>query len=516
MKESRTENSIKNIKTGMMVQLINKIMAFIVRTIFIKCLNTEYLGINGLFSNILSLLSFAELGIGTAIIYNMYKPIAEGNTRKIKGLMNLYKKSYNIIGIVVFMFGLLIIPFMNIIIKNPPDIKENLILIYILFLVDTVSSYFFTYKKSIIIAHEKQSIINNFDSIFYFVKSLLQILILYYTKNYILFLLTQIIGTLLENVLISFKANRMYPYLLENKSDNISNSEKKAIFSNIKALAVYQFGSVIMNGTDNILISSLINVSTVGLVSNYTLIITCIKSILNTGLNGITASVGNLNVSESLEKKEAVFYQLTYLYYLIYSFCSIAFVVLINPFIKLWLGKEYILSLTISIALSLSFFIEGLRLPCFIYRTTLGLFDKSKLTPYIGAISNIILSIVLCKFFGLVGIFIATSVAQLISYTWIDPYLIYKYEFNKPVFIYLKKYVIYFFTYSLLLILTLFVSNLIGEGVINFIIKIIVVILIPNMLNLIIFSRTKESNQLILRFKGLMKKKIHFRKIEND
>ena len=312
MEESRTKNTIRNVKTGAIVQMINKIMAFVVRTVFIKMLNTEYLGVNGLFTNVLTILSFAELGIGTAIIFNMYKPVAENDKEKIKSLMKLYKKSYNMIGIIVFILGLCVIPFMNIIIKDVPNIKENLIVIYLLFLFNTASSYFFTYKKSIIYAHQKQCIIDNIDSIFYLTKSILEIIFLMLTKNFIVYLIIQILGTFIENIIIAIKADKMYPYLKEKDVKQLSKSESKNIFENVKSLVIYKFGGVIMNGTDNILISSLVNVSTVGLSSNYTLIINSIKAIIVSALNGVTASVGNLNAVGKPKQKEKVFYQITF------------------------------------------------------------------------------------------------------------------------------------------------------------------------------------------------------------
>lgn len=497
MNNSRTENSIQNVKTGFIVQLINKIMAFIVRTVFIKCLNTDYLGVNGLFTNVLSLLSFSELGIGTAIIYNMYKPVAENDTEKIKSLMNFYKKAYYLIGLVIFVLGLLLIPFMPIIIDSSTNIKENLIFIYLLFLLDTSSSYFFTYKKSIIIAHQKQSIINNFDSVFYLLKSIFQILILLYTKNYIIYLITQILSTFIENILISIKADKLYPYLLDKNVEKISRKDKQHLFDNVKALSIYQFGSVIMNGTDNLLISLLINVSTVGLVSNYTLIITSVKSVLNTALNGLTASVGNLNATAPRNVKESIFNQLTFVYYIIYCFCTISLICLLNPFIQLWLGDNYVMPLMVSIALSFSFFIEGIRLPSFTYRTTLGLFNKVKITPYLCAIINITLSVILCKYFGLVGIFIATSIAQLLSYSWLDPFMIYKYEFKKSVSTFFKKNFIYLFTFCIELVLCLIICNFINfSGFISFILKCVVVLFIPNILNILFYYNTEEFKNL--------------------
>jgi O-antigen/teichoic acid export membrane protein len=510
---NRTNNSLKNIKTGFIVQLINKVMAFVVRTVFIRILNTEYLGVNGLFTNILTLLSFAELGVGTAIIFNMYKPVAEKDTEKLKSLIKLYKSSYNVIGIVIFFVGILLIPFLDKIIGEVPNIKENIILIYILFLLNTSASYFFTYKKSIITAHQKQSIINNIDSVFYIIKSIIEIILLVVFKNYIIYLVSEIICTIMENVYVSMVANKMYPYLKDKNVKKISKDDKNVIFSNVKSLVVYQFGGVILNGTDNILISSLINVSVVGLVSNYILIINGIKSILTTALNGLVASVGNLNASEDNKKKEEVFYQMTFAYYLLYSFCSSALVVLLNPFIEIWLGNNYILSHAITLSLVVNLFIEGIRQPGFIYRTTAGLFEKTKSTPYIAAITNIVLSIIFCKLWGLVGIFIATSISQLVSYSWIDPYIIHKYEFKTPFFKYVKKALLYFVTFFIELIVCLLISNLINiNKYIDLLLKGIIVLIIPNVFNLLFYGKNNEFKLLKERIYRIIKNKLKIAK----
>lgn len=500
MENSRTKNTIRNVGTGLVVQLINKLMAFVVRTVFIKILNSEYLGVNGLFTNILTMLSFAELGIGTAIIFNMYKPVAEYDKEKIKSLMGLYKKSYNIIGVIVFSLGLCIIPFMRFIIKDVPNIEENIIFIYILFLINTSSSYFFTYKKSIISAHQQESIINKIDSFFYFFKSIFEIIFLVLTHNYIVYLIIQISSTILENVIIAKKAEKMFPYLKEKNVKKLEKKESQTIFANVKSLIVYKFGTAILDGTDNILISALVNVTTVGLCSNYTLIITSVKGLVLSAMNGVTASVGNLNAVATKEKKEDVFYQLTFVSYIIYSLCAIAFIVLLNPFIKIWLGESFLLNIGVSIALATSFFVCGMRTPAYTYRVTLGLFEKGKITPYIGAITNIILSIVLCKIFGVVGIFIATSVAQLVSYSWIDPYLIYKYEFNSSLKKYFFKMIKYFSVFIINTIICLSISKYIYiSGIIGLIINATLVVALVNLINYVIFFRTDE-------FKNLKKK----------
>lgn len=241
MGESRTKNAIKNFNLGAVSQVVNTLIMFFVRTVFIKTLGEEYLGVNGLFTNILTVLSFAELGIGNAIIYSMYKPISEDDKSKINGLLKLYKKSYTIIGIIVISIGLLIAPFIKFLIKDSPNISENLILIYILFLANTSLSYFFTYKKSIISAHQKEYVINNYRIVFHLIKGVLQILFLLLTRNFILYLLIQILCTLLENISLSRKANKMYAYIKNKEKTDVSKEEKRQIFKNVKALVVYKF-----------------------------------------------------------------------------------------------------------------------------------------------------------------------------------------------------------------------------------------------------------------------------------
>lgn len=506
---SRTANSIKNIKTGIMVQIVNKFMAFICRSFFIYYLNTEYLGVNGLFTNILSVLSFAELGIGSAIIYNMYKPVLENDTAKIKSLMQLYKKAYSVIGCIVFSLGLLIIPFLKYLITDVPNIKESITIIYLMFLFDTSASYFFTYKKSIITAHQKQRVINNIDSVFYLVRSTIQILVLALTKQFLLYLAVQIIGTLLENIMLANVATRMYPYLKEKHVDALSKSEIKFIFNNVKALAIYQFGAVIMNGTDNILISAFVGVATVGLCSNYTLLMNSLKLILSSGLSGLTASVGNLNATSSISKKEQLYNQMTLAYFMIYSFCSFSFMAIVQPFIKLWIGEGYLLSYGIVVILTVNFFIEGIRMPGYMFRTTLGLFENSKYTPYLGAFSNIIFSIAFCKMFGLFGIYLGTVLSQLVSYFWIDPYIIYKFDFRKSPIEFYKRLIKYIGLFGIEgLLCFLIVTFNTGSIFCSLVISVLASLLIPNLISYLCFKNTDEFKNLDSRFLQAIIRKI--------
>ena len=244
MKESRTKNSARNASVAIITKIIYIIMNFICRTFFIKLLGSEYLGINGLFTNILTMLSFAELGIGTAIIYKMYKPIADDDHERIKTLLHFYKKTYAIIGIVILIIGLSIIPFLNNFIKEVPNIKENLIVIYILFLSNTSISYFFAYKKSIITGYQKEYILNIITLIVTIILDIVQIIFLYLTHDYIIYLLLQILATIIENVIASIKANKLYPYIKDKEYKKLAKDEQKSIFKDVKSLFFYLFSHI--------------------------------------------------------------------------------------------------------------------------------------------------------------------------------------------------------------------------------------------------------------------------------
>ena len=507
MQESRTANALKNAKITFIVQIVNIVMNFISRTIFIKILGKEYLGVNGLFTNILTVLSFAELGIGNAIIYSMYKPIAEDNKEKIKALMNFYKKAYYIIGTIVAIAGILVIPFLKYIIKDAPNIKENLILIYMLFLINTSLSYFFTYKKSIISANQKEFIINYYKMVFTIIQNVSQIVILLVTKNFILYLIIQIICTFLNNFTVSKKADKLYNYIKDKDQEELSPKEKKSILTNIKSMALYKFGSVILNGTDNIIISSMIGVTTVGIYSNYTLIISAITSIIGQVLNAFTASVGNLNAVGTKKQQERVLYELLFVSIVIYGFCSGALFTLIGPFIRLWIGEEYLLSTWTLFSIILHFYINGIQVAAYTYRNTMGLFNKGKYAPAIAAVINIVLSIVLGKYIGLTGIFLATSISRLATTTWLDPYLIFKYKIDSKLIKYFKKYINYTLVVALNIVSCQIVfNNIKTNGIGSLIIKATLYVIITSIIYFAFFYKTEEFKGLKERFKKMMTK----------
>ena len=436
--ESRTSNSIKNMGITLALQFISYILMFASRTIFVHLLGNDYLSLNGLFSNIITFLSFTDLGIGSAIVYCMYKPIANNDKAKIRSLIAFFKKVYLIITAIVLLLGACIIPFLKYLVdlETVSGISENIYIIYYLFVVNTAFSYILTYKKSFLIACQKTYIVNIIFYTIHAVEMIIQIIILYFTHNYFIYLTIQLICTLLTNVVTGLFVDKKYSFLKTKKTEKLAIDEKKSIKENVSSMFLYKVGAVVLNGTDNIIISVVIKTAYVGLCSNYLLIINAISNTLMMCFNSIAASVGNLAVTESSDRQEHIFYLLDLLTFLLFGFCSICLGVMLNPFINYWLGEEYLLGQDIVISLVLAFYFTGINQAAYLFRTATGLFKQTKFAPLVGAIINIVLSVVLSKIIGLSGVFIATAVVRIICFTLVDSRLIFKHVFKSSSFKY--------------------------------------------------------------------------------
>lgn len=506
MRDSRTKNVARNAVFGVGTQFFELLLNFTNRTFFIKLLGSEYLGISGLFTNILTILSFAELGIGNAIVFSLYKPLAEKDNEKIKSLMLLYKKAYRFIGMFVAVAGIACIPFMDFIIKDKPNISENLIVIYLMYLFNTASSYFYSYKKSIIIADQKNYIVTIYAQVFNTVRMLIQIVCLYLTHDFMLYLIIQIGSTLLDNIALYIKSNKMYPFLKEEAVD-LEKSEKKSIFSNVKALVMYKFGSIILNGTDNIIISAMVGVKAVGLVSNYLLIINAFASILRKILDAFTASVGNLNATGTDQQRYGVFNKMFFINTWLYGFLSVGVLALVQEAITWWIGGEFLLPFLVEFAVILHFYVNGVHNAAYTYRTTLGYFVQGRYTPVCAAILNIILSIVLCKYIGLSGIFFATSISRFFVIQIVDVALVYKKTFKISPFKYYLKFFMFFLVYiGIYIIIEAGMQYITISGIWGLIVKAVFITLVYNLIMFVLFGRTSEFKDLLTYLKALKRR----------
>lgn len=502
-KNSRTKNSISNITLNIIFQFINVLGNFIIRSVFINNLSVEYLGINGLYSNILSILSLTELGVGSAIIYSMYKPLKNNNTNELIELVTYFKKIYSKIGLLVLFLGLLIIPFLPFMVNTSQPLFE-IIVYYLMFLFGSVSSYFLVYKTTIVTADQKDFILKKYYILILFIKFTCQLFVLHYFKNYFLFLLIQIIMNLIQNVICSKKAENLYPFIKEKKE--IKDSTKNSIWKNIKSLFIYQVGAVSLNNTDNILISILAGTIVVGYYSNYSMIIAALSTFTSLIFTSLTSSIGNYNIDSTAEDKYKIFNVLELASFWIYGFCSICLFVLFQDFISIWLGTKFLLTSDVVFIIVLNYYITGILYPIFCYRTTTNLFQNAKYIMLIAAIVNLILSILLGYKFGLFGILIATAISRLCTTIWFEPYILFKNYFKQNVFKYYFKQILNVFYLVIIYFIIDFILSfiIISNIYLLFIIKCIICIIVINIFMLLINFRKVE-------FKYILQKLIHIK-----
>lgn len=507
----RFESSVLNLLTGILYRVVIMATAFVVRTVFLKCLNTDYLGVNGLYSNILSMLSLAELGFGTAMVYSMYRPLAVKDYEKLRQLMQLYKKVYIIIGWVILSLGVLIIPFLDSFIKDQPDV-DGLTLYYVLFLLNTVFSYwFFAYQNAILNADQKAYIISKYHTIFNMIKSLLQIVVLVCFREYFVYLLIQILSTIAQNVCIALKVRKIYPKLSQKSKTALPKKEVKRIYTDVKALMISRVAHVVLNSTDNIIISALIGVKWVGLLSNFYIITEAVTGILTQFTSAVTASLGNYFVKEDRKSGYALFKRIEFMNFWLYGFSFVALSSLMNPFVELWLGETYRLDAGIVIALSVNFLVAGFMNTLWTFRSTLGLFTQGKYRPLIVAALNILFSIVLGHRFAVTGVLIATAISRACVNLWYDPWILHKHGFKESV----KSFYISYVKRIIVLIGIVFAMNMVSKTVfigevtiLSFAIMVLLTVLIPNGIFLLVFHRTEEfhslyemmRNKLFIRF----------------
>ena len=291
--KSRTEYSMMNTSVALFAQVSAILMGFFTRVVFTRTLSEGYVGINGLFTDILNILSLSELGVGTAITYALYGPIARKDYEKQKILMRLFRLFYRVTAAIVLIAGLLLIPFLDVLMKDRPDV-DHLVLIYLLYLLNSVISYLLIYKKTLVDAHQMSYITVLYHNGFLVLQDICQIVILLCTKNFILFLMIAVFCTFFGNICMSRKADKMFPYLKESCNGHLPKEEKQQIVRNVKAMMMHKIGTVVVSNTDNLLISSFVGVISAGIYSNYYLLIGSIRQILDQVLQGVAASVGNL------------------------------------------------------------------------------------------------------------------------------------------------------------------------------------------------------------------------------
>ena len=416
MENSRTKNSVLIMATSGVRQFLTLLLSFASRTVFIYVLGARYLGINGLFSNILAMLSLAELGIGSAISYYLYKPIALNDKERIKSLMQFYKTCYRVVGFAIIGFGCLIMPFLNKMVNLNQPIPENLYLIYYLF---------WAYKQAIMFANQQQYKIEKINIGFAILSCCVDIIVLLIFKSFIIYLLFKMAIVIVKNIIIAKKIDKAFPHLKEKDIKRLSKTEVKDIFKGVFNESVFKLGTTLFNSTLNIIVSIFIGTIIVGYYSNYYMIIGQVGIVFGLIMGSIVAGIGNVVATETTEKTYTLYKQLDMGVFLVNAFCTICMFQLLNSFVHLWLGhvgREYVLSQVIVGLICLDFYLNNSCQVIATYRTAAGQFKVGRDRQVIAGIINIPLSIGLIKLFGLAGAFMSPVLCKL--FITVCPFLI--------------------------------------------------------------------------------------------
>lgn len=434
----RTQNSLRNIGFGMINRIVSILFPFIVRTIFIKILGEEYLGLNSLFSSILQVLNLADLGFASAIVASMYKPIAEEDIEKVSALMALYKKLYKIIGLGILAIGLVMTPFIRYLINGTPPENINIYTLWILYLANTVVSYlFYAYKVSLINAHQRNDITEKIGTASRIIFSILQILAVILLKDIYAYVLLTVINSIVYNMWCAKECDKRYPqYVCAGELDI---KTKKQITNNVGALALQKIGNTVSISLDSIIISAFLGLKTVAIYGNYYYVVSAVAIFINLIYGAVVASIGDSIATESSEKNWHDFKIFFFLNTWLVGWCCICFICLFQDFMTIWMGKDLLFGIGTVLCLVLRFYFEQVRKVILTYKDAAGMWWADKWRPIVGCLVNLILNIVMVKAIGVVGVMLSTVISYaMVEIPW-ETHALYKYYFDKSELSYYKQ-----------------------------------------------------------------------------
>ena len=439
MSNLRTKNAFRNMRWGLLKIIVIQLLPFVIRTVMINTLGVEYLGLNSIFTSIISMLHLGELGFGSAFLYALYKPIAEENHEEVCRLLSFYRKIYRIIGTVIFLIGLTLVPFLHIIISKdcPPDV--NLYVLYLIILGDTAASYLFAaYKQSLLLAHQRADIESKISILLNAFLYTLQILLLVVFKNYYIYIVTKPLFTLLNNIIIATVTKRLYPqYVCRG---DISKETKKEMFSKVTALAGHKIGTTVISSSGSMVISAYLGLTVAAIHSNYYTIMYAVIKVMSMLISSTIAGVGNSLITRTKEKNFELFSVINFGIVALVTISSACFLNLYQPFMTWWMGEEMLMPWNSVILMVVYYYTWQVRIGVTLFKDAAGLWQADRWKPYVTAVVSLVLNIALVSRIGLDGVFISTIVCMaLINAPW-ETYALFKNVFRmKTGKFYLKK-----------------------------------------------------------------------------
>lgn len=498
MSSSRVTNSLKNVFAAWGGQAISVIGSFIVRAAFVACLAQEYVGLESLFTSILAILALADLGIGSAIVYSLYDPLAKGDKEAIKSLMRLFKHAYILIGIVIIAIGALLTPSISVLLgKDAPDIPL-LEVYFFCFVLNTGISYFFSYKGSLLYADQKSYVVYLIQYGFQVALSITQVAVLLITRNYLLFLFCMLGSTLLQNICIAVTANRRYPYIKEKDVLPVDKEVLTGIKKNMLGLIIHKLAGVASTPVSNLVITAFISLTTTSLYGNYLLITNALTRIMDRMFDSIVASVGNLSVETSEDRQYEVFKMTLFINAGLYAAVSGGLLCSCNAFISIWLGDNWLFPSYVVFFIVLMFYVKGLRSAGLAFTSAYGLYWYTKWKAVLEAIFLPLLAVVLVRPLGIVGVFLASIVSSLCISTVYEAWAVYRHGFHRPLRDYARLFVMYFISGLGSVLLSFAVCQLLPvSGVLAFLLKGLIGVCVPGALYVALFGRSRECRECI-------------------
>lgn len=508
MKIERSKNAGRNIIFGIILKVYQILIPFIMRTAMIYFMGVQYLGLNSLFTSILQVLNLAELGVGSAMVYSMYKPIAEDDKKTICALMALYRKYYRIIGIVIAVLGSLLLPFIPKLIKSDLPADMNIYILYLLNLAATVLSYWlFAYKNCLITAHQRVDINSKVLLITSTIQYLLQILAIAVFKDYYLYLIIMLATQAFTNVFTSVLVDKMFPQY--KAGGKLATQDVNNINQRIRDLFTAKFGAVVVGSADTIVISAFLGLTALAIYQNYYFIQKSVSSLVAVFYTSVTAGIGNSLVTESKEKNYNDLKKFTFIICWILCICCSCFIVLYQPFMELWVGKKFLLPFDMLILFCIYFYVCELSMVWATVKDAAGLWHSDRFRPLAGATVNLILNIILVRYIGLYGILLST----IISYAFVSmPWLVH----NLFSLLYrgqnIRQYVGTVLKYIILTILSAFITWFICDQIkVSNLAAIIlygfIALVIPNAIQYVFLKNTKEFKESVKLMTRMIKKR---------
>ena len=496
MKIERTKNATRNIIFGVLLKIYQIAMPFFIRTAMIYYMGVEYLGLDSLFTSILQVLNMAELGVSSAMVYGMYKPIAEDDENTICALLKLYRTYYRIIGLVIGVVGACLTPIIPILIKSNLPNGLNIYVLYWMNLITTVFSYWLlAYKMALFQAHQRIDVVSKISIITYSIRYFLQLFIIIVVKNYYLYLIAMLMTQILTNIFTAIQATKIYPNY--KPKGYLEKENIKIINQRIKDLFTSKLGSVIVNSADTIVISTFLGLTVLAVYQNYYYILTSIIGLVTIIFNACTAGIGNSMIIETKEKNFNDLKKFTFLIVWIAGFCTCCFLCLYQPFMEIWVGKRYMLSQSAVICFCIYYFVYEVNQLLNTYKDAAGIWHEDRYRPLVTAISNLIMNIILVQFCDIFGVLLSTVLSTLcIGMPWLLHNLFtVLFDYSQ-----LKEYLNKILKYTIIVILSCLLSYIICNMMVlgkwmTLIVRSVFCILIPNLIYYVAYKNMKEFDE---------------------